>query len=205
MPAGSRVRDASRTSFPLDRSFDLARSRGRRRQSGEREKRERESGASKKACGIRRGGGRQSTIESCDDLSSFEEDTAPVGPVSHLSLSLFLPRQKEETEKRCAESAPRRSSGSRTRRRRPCCLPYLGVDGGLGCLFGVHRQLAPVLLLDRPEPPPVVGLGAARGREAREGFLDLAHDLFGGERKRGEREKKSAAKNAIKYRNSERE
>ena len=72
--------------------------------------------------------------------------------------------------------------------------PYLGLDGRLGSLFGVHGQLASVLLLDGPEPPPVVALGSARGRQAREGFLGLAHDLNkGGGWSRNEKKKKTFA------------
>jgi len=72
---------------------------------------------------------------------------------------------------------------------------YLGVDGRLGCLLRVHGQLASVLLLDGPEPPPVVALGAARGREAREGFLGLAHDS---RKVSGERNEKSFARDRAK-------
>lgn len=114
-------------------------------------------------------GGRRSSLS----LLSRGEATA-----SRRSLRLFSLQQKETETPRC--DAPRRLQNRQKKEpERTSCISffsYLGLDGRLGSLFGVHGQLASVLLLDGPEPPPVVALGPARGREAREDFLGLAHD-----------------------------
>ena len=94
---------------------------------------------------------------------------------------------------RAAPFRPAEGASAATSRSIP--FSYLGVDGRLGCLLRVHGQLASVLLLDGPEPPPVVALGAARGREAREGFLGLAHDS---RKVSGERNEKSFARDRAK-------
>jgi hypothetical protein len=89
-----------------------------------------------------------------------------------------------------ARARPRRPAGNRPRGGAPpppppppLSPPHLLGRHRLGRRLGVHRQLAAILLLDRPQPAAVIRLGPAglgdRGRD----LLDFAHGGGGGGRR----------------------
>ena len=182
-------REPNSSPLSIQQSSTLASAR-RGRQNG---------GAGRKGESRKRGrrserGSRRPPLDDRRPIISLLSSLSDEATASRRSLRLFSPPRKGQ-RRRDATS----TTLSDQQKKHPCAtaggllhpfFPYLGLDGRLGCLFGVHGQLASVLLLDGPETPPVVALGSARGREAREGFLGLAHDFEKGEGRRWKRKKK---------------
>ena len=140
----------------------------------------------------RAGGGGRSTIDDHHLLSRLARRRRC--PLAARSLSPFS-LQKRETDRDCPIAGSQREAKESSHDEGRALFkppffpfPYLGVDRRLRRLFGVHRELAAVLLLEGPQPAPLVRLRSAGGREAGEDFLDLAHD-DAGKREKGEKKR----------------